>query len=57
MYRIAIVLLAWPVFGGDRVEVATTERFDFAPGGTIRVTHSYGDLHVDGWARQEVESL
>jgi hypothetical protein len=33
----------------------TTERVNFAPGGTIRIEGSYGDLNVDGWDRPEVE--
>ena len=28
---------------------------DFAPGGTIRINGSYGDLSVEGWDRPEVE--
>jgi hypothetical protein len=28
---------------------------NFAPGGTIRVEHSYGDLRVEAWDRPEVE--
>ena len=33
----------------------TTERVNFAPGGTIHIDGSYGDLNVDGWDRPEVE--
>ena len=33
----------------------TTERVNFAPGGTIRIDGSYGDLNVEGWDRPEVE--
>jgi hypothetical protein len=33
----------------------TTERVNFAPGGTIHINGSYGDLNVDGWDRPEVE--
>src|SRR5665213_2912926 len=33
----------------------TTQRMDFAPGGTVRIDGSYGDLIVDGWDRPEVE--
>src|SRR5579859_1673199 len=36
-------------------EKTTTERIDFAPGGTIRINGSYGDLNVEGWDRPEVE--
>ena len=33
----------------------TTDRVNFAPGGTIRIDDSYGELNVDGWDRPEVE--
>ena len=36
-------------------EKTTTERVDFAPGGTVRIEGSYGDLKIDGWDRPEVE--
>ena len=36
-------------------EKTTTEHVDFAPGGTIRINGSYGDLNVEGWDRPEVE--
>jgi Putative adhesin len=32
-----------------------TERVDFAPGGTIRVDGSDGDLNIEAWDRPEVE--
>jgi hypothetical protein len=35
--------------------VVTTERVEFAPGGTIRVTGSTGELNVEGWDKPEVE--
>jgi hypothetical protein len=36
-------------------EVSKTEHINFAPGGTIRITNSYGYLTVEGWDEQEVE--
>jgi len=36
-------------------KVSSTERFDFAPGGTIRVNRSNGDVYVEGWDKPEVE--
>jgi hypothetical protein len=36
-------------------QTTNTETIRFAPGGTIRVEHSYGDLSIDGWDRPEVE--
>jgi hypothetical protein len=37
------------------VEVTATEHASLAPGGTIRIEHSYGDLTIEGWDRPEVE--
>lgn len=36
-------------------EVSNTQRFDFQPGGTIRLDNSYGYLTVEGWDEPEVE--
>jgi hypothetical protein len=36
-------------------QVSTTERFNFAPGGTIRFNNSFGDLYVEGWDQPQVE--
>lgn len=36
-------------------EKTTTERVDFAPGGTIRINGSYGALNIAGWDRPEVD--
>ena len=35
--------------------VITTERVEFAPGGTIQVSGSVGELNIEGWDRPEVE--
>jgi hypothetical protein len=35
--------------------VITTERVEFAPGGTIQVSGSAGELNIEGWDRAEVE--
>jgi hypothetical protein len=52
-YKFAVLLgLTLPLFGA---ETTSTERLNFAPGGTIRLDRSYGDLHVEGWDRPEVE--
>jgi len=37
------------------VEVTNTERVDFAPGGVIRMDHSYGTLNIEGWDQPVVE--
>jgi hypothetical protein len=48
-----------PVFAADVVaapaQVITTDRVDFAPGGTIRIDGSYGVLNIEGWDKPEVE--
>jgi hypothetical protein len=49
-----------PVFAaadtvGKPAEVITTDRVDFAPGGTIRIDGSYGVLNIEGWDKPEVE--
>src|SRR5579871_39759 len=36
-------------------QVLSTEHFEFAPGGTIRVDGSYGDIYVEGWDQPQVE--
>jgi hypothetical protein len=56
-YSRAILFLMIPLLPGaeQRVEVTKTERVSFAPGGTIRVEGSYGNLNVEGWERPEVE--
>ena len=35
--------------------VVTTEHLEFAPGGTIQVNGSAGELNIEGWDRAEVE--
>jgi hypothetical protein len=37
------------------MEVSSTERISFAPGGTIRFDKSFGDLYVQGWDQPQVE--
>jgi hypothetical protein len=39
----------------EKVDVTTTDRVAFAPGGTIRLSGSVGELNVEGWDRPEVE--
>lgn len=50
---------ALPLFAEEEFphsfEVTTTERVNFAPGGTIRLNGSYGYLSVDGWDQPQVE--
>lgn len=50
---------ALPSLGDENLkppaQAISTEHFDFAPGGTIRVDRSYGDLYVEGWDQAQVE--
>lgn len=39
----------------QRAEVTSTERIDFASGGVIELRESYGEVHIEGWDRPEVE--
>jgi hypothetical protein len=39
----------------EQARLSTTEHLNFAPGGTIRVSGSWGCLSVEGWDRPEVE--
>ena len=56
---LSLLGIVFPSFAQEIVkqsgDATTTERMNFAPGGTIRVEHSYGDLRVEGWNRPEVE--
>jgi len=36
-------------------EIAHTDRVDFAPGGTIALNDSFGDLYIEGWDQPAVE--
>lgn len=55
---LGLLLLILPTRGTGAIqpppEKTTTEHVDFAPGGTIRINGSYGDLNVVGWDRPEV---
>jgi hypothetical protein len=48
-----------PLFGDEvtkqPLEVTSTKRVSFAPGGTIRLNDSFGYLTVEGWDQPEVE--
>ena len=52
------VLLCLPLLAKvplQSVQVTKTDTVDFAPGGTIRVSGSMGQLDVEGWDRPQVE--
>jgi len=56
---LGLLLMTPPTRGDDGIqpppEKTITEHVDFAPGGTIRINGSCGDLNVEGWDRPEVE--
>ncbi len=39
----------------ERVRLIKSERFAFAPGGELRLRDSFGEVHVEGWDRDEAE--
>ncbi len=53
------LIAAMPLFAEEgfprSFEVISTERLNFAPGGTIRLNNSYGYLSIDGWDEPQVE--
>ncbi len=56
--KFALVLMFPLLLTGSikqQVEVTTSDRVAFAPGGTIRFSGSVGQLNVEGWDRPEVE--
>jgi hypothetical protein len=65
-HRLAALCLGLPVLGAAQpslgemsiqrpAQVAHTERVNFAPGGTIRLNDSFGDLYIEGWDQPAVE--
>jgi hypothetical protein len=58
LFELSVLGTTLPVFGQEGrqpAQVTTTERVSFAPGGLIRIDHSYGELNVEGWGQPEVE--
>jgi hypothetical protein len=59
LFGLSVLVMIVPLFGSEGtkqpVEVTSTERVSFAPGGVIRLNDSYGYLTVEGWDRPEVE--
>ena len=51
------VALFVPVFAvaAQRVDLSTSDKTDFAPGGTVRIENSTGELNVEGWDQPFVE--
>jgi len=58
VFFLSMLSVMLPLFGADELkqpQVNSTERVDFAPGGTIRIDGSYGSLTVEGWDQPAVE--
>jgi hypothetical protein len=59
LFTFGALVAAPPLLGDESlkppVQVTSTDRVDFAPGGVIRVNGSYGDLYVEGWDQPQVE--
>jgi hypothetical protein len=61
VFELGFLGTALPMFGEvktnqpTQVTVTTTEHASFAPGGTIRINHSYGNLNVEGWDQRVVQ--
>jgi len=59
-YRLAFVFASASFLLAEQAidrpqQTSSTERFNFAPGGTIRFNNSFGDLYVEGWDQPQVE--
>jgi hypothetical protein len=59
LFALTFSATALTSFGEDpkkqSVQVTATDHANLAPGGTLRIDHSYGDLTIEGWDRPEVE--
>jgi hypothetical protein len=59
MRRLSVGLIGLSLFAAgplrQRPQLTTTEHAILAPGGTVRIENSYGDVSVEGWDRPEVE--
>ena len=57
VYRLAILIFGFGSLAAmaQPVRVSTTQHFDFALGGTIRMKDSFGSLTVEGWDQPGVE--
>lgn len=57
--RFAVGLFGLSLFAAgplrQRPQVVTNEHANLAPGGTVRIENSYGDVSVEGWDRPEVD--
>jgi hypothetical protein len=58
-FGLSVLGITLPLFGEEGTKqparATSTEKVNFAPGGTIRLIDSFGYLTVEGWDRPEVE--
>lgn len=57
VFAVALLTGCLPLFGGaplPRMDAITTDKVDFAPGGTIRIEGSTGELNIEGWDQPSV---
>ena len=52
---VAVLCLPAIAFAAKRVDVTTTEKTGFAPGGTVRIEGSTGEVNIEGWDKPTVE--
>src|SRR5580700_1611159 len=52
---LALCLPLFPQAPRQQVQVVTTDRVDFAAGGTIRFEGSEGELNIEGWDEPQVQ--
>jgi len=60
MWKLAVCTLAAALAFAEvairrPAQTAHTDRVDFAPGGTITLSDSFGDLYIEGWDQPAVE--
>jgi hypothetical protein len=59
IFGLGVLAVGAPLFADDAhaplVQAQTSEHVNFAPGGTIHLKHSFGNLSVEGWDQNEVE--
>jgi hypothetical protein len=55
MRRAVLLLVPILAVAADRVDLNTTEKVDFAAGGTVRIEGSTGELNIEGWNQPTVE--
>jgi len=52
---VAAIFVPMLAMAAQRVDLSTVDKTDFAPGGTVRIEGSTGDLNIEGWDQPTVE--